>query len=81
MMEYTVGVRKGGRSKVLTVEGGDALMAALRVRREHPSAMITYVRRQTAAGIAATRIKICWCRGLDKSRLRACHICPPVSLV
>jgi hypothetical protein len=50
MMRYTVGVRKGGRSKVLTVEGDNALMAALRVKHEHPSAVITYVRKANRRG-------------------------------
>lgn len=48
-MKYTIGVRKGGRSKVLTVEGDDALMVAL-VKHEHPSAMITYVRKANRRG-------------------------------
>ncbi len=50
MIKYTVGLRKGGRSKVLTIEGDDALMAALRAKHEHPTGMITYVRKANRRG-------------------------------
>ena len=49
-VEYTVGLRLGTRAEVLTVEGEDALIAALRAKCEKPEAMITYVRRSNRRG-------------------------------
>ena len=34
--EYIVGLRREGRSEVLTIEAEDALIAALRVKHDHP---------------------------------------------
>jgi hypothetical protein len=48
--KYIVGVREEGRSKVVTVEGEDALIAALRAKHENPSAAITYVRKSNRRG-------------------------------
>jgi hypothetical protein len=50
MPKYIVGVREENRSKVVTVEGDDALIAALRAKHENPSAMITYVRKSNQRG-------------------------------
>jgi len=37
MVRYTVGLKKGTRSKALTVEGEDALMAALSAKLDNPA--------------------------------------------
>jgi hypothetical protein len=50
MATYTVGVKTGTGSTALTVEGEDALMAALRAKLDNPAAMITYVRRANRRG-------------------------------
>jgi hypothetical protein len=50
MARYTVGVKNGSHSKALTVEAEDALTAALRAKLDHPSAMITYVRKANRRG-------------------------------
>jgi hypothetical protein len=49
-MQYTVGFKSNGKSDHVTLDGADALAAALRVREERPDAMITYVRRQNRRG-------------------------------
>ena len=49
-MKYTVGLNMDGRAKVLTVDGEDALMAALKAKHENPAAMITYVRKSNRRG-------------------------------
>lgn len=49
-MKYTVGLNMDGRAKVLTVDGQDALMAALKAKHENPAAMITYVRKSNRRG-------------------------------
>jgi len=36
MTEYTVGLRLGKRSEVLTIEAEDALIAALKIKHNHP---------------------------------------------
>jgi hypothetical protein len=50
MIIYTVGLRRGGRSKVLTIEAEDALAAALKAKQENPDAVITYVRKSNRRG-------------------------------
>lgn len=50
MSRYIVGLRQRTRSKALTVEGEDALVAALRAKHENPDAMITYVRKSNCRG-------------------------------
>lgn len=50
MARYTVGLKQGARSKALTVEGEDALMAALSAKLDNPAAMITYVRKANRRG-------------------------------
>lgn len=47
---YMVGMRVGSQSNSVTVEAEDALMAALKVKHENPSAMITYVRKSNVRG-------------------------------
>jgi hypothetical protein len=50
MGRYLVGLRQEKRSKSLLVEDEDALLAALRAKRENPDAMITYVRKSNRRG-------------------------------
>lgn len=50
MVRYTVGLKKGTCSKALTVEGEDALMAALSAKLDNPAARITYVRKANSRG-------------------------------
>ena len=50
MTEYTVGLRLGKRSVVLTVEAEDALMAVLKAKLHHPEALISYVRKSNRRG-------------------------------
>jgi hypothetical protein len=48
--EFMVGLRQQTRSRTLTIEAEDALIAALKAKHEHPDAMITYVRRANRRG-------------------------------
>ncbi|MGB6704322.1 MAG: hypothetical protein WBE94_04135, partial [Pseudolabrys sp.] len=50
MTEYIVGLRQGKRSEVLTIEAEDALIAALKVKHNHPEALISYVRKSNRRG-------------------------------
>jgi hypothetical protein len=50
MTSYIVGLRHKTRSKVLTIEAEDALIAALRAKHENPDALITYVRKSNRRG-------------------------------
>ena len=50
MTEYTVGLRLGNRSQALTIEAEDALIAALKVKHNHPEAQISYVRKSNRRG-------------------------------
>jgi hypothetical protein len=50
MTEYIVGLRIGSRSKVLTTEAEDALIAALKIKHDHPDAAISYVRKSNRRG-------------------------------
>jgi hypothetical protein len=56
MTEYIVGLRQGKRSEVLTIEAEDALIAALKVKHNHPEALISYVRKSNRRGIVAILI-------------------------
>lgn len=49
-MLYAVGLRSKGKSDHMTVDGEDALIAALRVKAERPEALITYVRKTNKRG-------------------------------
>lgn len=44
-MRYMVGIRIGGKAGAIAIDAEDALIAALKVKQEHPDAMITYVRK------------------------------------
>jgi hypothetical protein len=47
---YMVGIKTSAQSTSVKVEAEDALIAALKVKHEHPSATITYVRKHNARG-------------------------------
>jgi hypothetical protein len=49
-IEYTVGLRREGRSDTVTIRADDALIAALKAKSEYPDAMITYVRKRNQRG-------------------------------
>jgi hypothetical protein len=48
--EYIVGLRREKGSDVVTVEADDALIAALKVKHDHPEAVISYVRKSNRRG-------------------------------
>jgi len=50
MTTYTVGLRLQTRTKALTIEAEDALLAALKIKFENPEAHITYVRKSNRRG-------------------------------
>ncbi len=50
LSHYTVGLKLKGKSDRVFVDAEDALIAALKVKAEHPDATITYVRRQNRRG-------------------------------
>ena len=50
MTSYIVGLRHKTRSKVLTIEAEDALIAALKAKHDNPDAVITYVRKSNRRG-------------------------------
>lgn len=49
-MLYAVGLRLNDKADHMTVDGEDALIAALKVKAARPEAMITYVRKQNKRG-------------------------------
>jgi vacuolar-type H+-ATPase subunit F/Vma7 len=51
-MQFTVGLRLKGVSDRMVVDAEDALAAALKVKTEHPEAVIMYVRPQNKRGDA-----------------------------
>ena len=50
MTSYILGLRHKARSKVLTIEAEDALIAALKAKHDNPDAVITYVRKSNRRG-------------------------------
>ena len=50
MTSYILGLRHKARSKVLTIEAEDALIAALKAKHDNPEAVITYVRKSNRRG-------------------------------
>jgi hypothetical protein len=50
MTTYTVGLKLRTSTKALTIEAEDALLAALKIKLEHPEALITYVRKSNRRG-------------------------------
>jgi hypothetical protein len=51
-MHFTVGLKLKGKTDRILVDAEDALAAALKVKTEHPDAVITYVRPQNRRGDA-----------------------------
>ena len=51
-MQFTVGLKLRGKIDHISVNAEDALIAALKVKSEHPDAAITYVRQQNRRGDA-----------------------------
>jgi hypothetical protein len=51
-MRFTVGLKLKGKAAHTVVEAEDALIAALKVKTEHPDAHIMYVRPQNRRGDA-----------------------------
>lgn len=49
-MHYTVGMNVNGKSKHVTVEAEDALIAALKVKHQYPEAAIIYARKRNERG-------------------------------
>ncbi|MEO5374401.1 MAG: hypothetical protein H7840_08980 [Alphaproteobacteria bacterium] len=43
---FTVGMTRNGRTDHTSVDADDALAAALKVKKDHPEARITYVRHR-----------------------------------
>ena len=50
MTIYTVGVKLRARTKAVTIEAEDALLAALKIKLENPEALVTYVRKSNRRG-------------------------------
>ncbi len=50
LSHYTVGLKLKGKSDRVFVDAEDALIAALKVKAEHPDAIIAYVRRKNRRG-------------------------------
>ena len=47
LLHYTVGLKLKGKSDRVFVDAEDVLIAALKVKAEHPDATIAYVRQHT----------------------------------
>lgn len=52
MQHYAVGLKLESRSSHVVVNAEDALIAALKVKVQHPEALIMYVRRANKRGDA-----------------------------
>ena len=50
MTTYTIGLKLRARTKAVTIEAEDALIAALKIKVESPEAIITYVRKSNRRG-------------------------------
>ncbi len=51
-MQFTVGLKLKGKADRIVVDAENALIAALKVKTEHPEAVIMYVRPQNRRGDA-----------------------------
>jgi len=51
-LQFAVGLKLKSKAEHVIVEADDALIAALKVKAEHPDALIMYVRRQNRRGDA-----------------------------
>ncbi len=49
-MQFAVGHRAQGKASHVVVDAEDALIAALKVKLQHPEALIAYVRRENKRG-------------------------------
>jgi len=49
-MRFAVGLNQQGKSDHVIVDADDALVAALKVKIQHPTAVINYVRRANKRG-------------------------------
>ena len=79
-MQFTVGFKHLTRSRHVTVEGSDALVAALKVKAERPDAQIMYVRSKNRRGDirhpALERAEECHrhgnpCQGSDQTKINS----------
>src|ERR1700687_1462776 len=52
LVRFTVGLKLKGKTDHIAVDAEDALIAALKVKTEHPEAVIPYVRQQNRRGDA-----------------------------
>jgi hypothetical protein len=50
MTSYIVGLRQKTRSRAVTIDAEDALIAALRAKHDNPDAVITYIRKSNRRG-------------------------------
>ncbi len=50
MTIYTVGMKLRARTKAVTIEAEDALLAALKIKLENPEALVTYGRKSNRRG-------------------------------
>ena len=50
MTTYTIGLKLRTRTKAVTIEAEDALLAALKIKLESPEAVVTYVRKANRRG-------------------------------
>ncbi len=50
MTTYTVGFKLRARSKAVTIDAEDALVAALKIKLDNPEALIIYVRKSNRRG-------------------------------
>ena len=50
LMHFTVGMNVSGRSRHVTIDAEDALIAALKAKQANPAAAITYVRKSNKRG-------------------------------
>jgi hypothetical protein len=51
-MRFTVGLKLKGKADHIVIDAEDALIAALKIKSEHPEARITYVRPANRRGDA-----------------------------
>jgi hypothetical protein len=49
-VQFAVGYRAQGKASHVVVDAEDALIAALKVKMQHPDALIAYVRRENKRG-------------------------------
>jgi hypothetical protein len=52
LLEFIVGLKLNGKTRHIVVGAEDALIAALKVKVEHPDALVSYVRPMNRRGDA-----------------------------